>query len=479
VRIPTLFAVALGILFSSACAPAARPAAESPRSTAAEAPRSGSIFFWRASKKGKPGNVYLLGSVHLRGKDASLDRAITDAATKCERGAFELDLDALDPNEDARFVQSKGLLENQTLKDVVTPETFAAWTRVTTAEQLPTTMLERFRPWMAAVAMQLAILEKRGISGDHGIDKMLYVFEKQEPTKARQIIGLETSREQLQLLAGGSPRVQDLLLRSTALEIESDQLGKIITLYETGNEAAMNELLDKPRTGDPEMKPFIEAIFDHRNASMTEKIAPMVETEGCTVVTVGVGHVAGEGGIVRRLRDRGFDVERFSSRGPSSAEQMAHAVRKPKELVHREHGFSVRTSLTPTFQETPIPNSSFRSYNYVFVEGVSTVMTLAVLPIADAPMAKRIGAQLESIAKQALVAEGSEVTAVEATTVNEAKAVRARGDRRKGDVRAAQIITWTHGNRLFSLTAKSLGDGDPKKLDEQVTKLLDGFRHLD
>src|SRR5262249_10718253 len=195
-------------------------------------------------------------------------------------------------------------------------------------------------------------------------DQMLYVFEKQEPSKSRKVVGLETSREQLELLASGSARIQELMLRSTATEIEKDQVGKILTLYETGDEAGMTELLDKSRKDDPETKPFFEVVFDRRNITMTEKMVPMFETAGCTVVTVGVGHTLGDSGIVRRLRDRGFDVERVSSRGPTDSAKMAFTVSKPKEFVSHEEGFSVRKSSKPTTQKVPCPGMPVKGRKY-------------------------------------------------------------------------------------------------------------------
>jgi hypothetical protein len=251
----------------------------------------------------------------------------------------------------------------------------------------------------------------------------------------------------------------------------------IVTLYETGNEAGMNELLDKFRQDDPETKPFTEAVFDHRNVTMTEKIALMFDTSGCTVVTVGVGHTLGESGIVRRLRDRGFDVERVSLGGPTDSSKMAFTVSKPKEFVSHEDGFSVRASSRPTIQKIPIPGLPVNARNYVFVDGVTTVTTVTVLPLPDATTASRIGALLEPLAKEGLSREGVKVTGTEPMLVRGNKAVRVRGDHEQGDVRAAQSVSWVHGNRLYSITTKLLGDGDRNKLEEQMNKFLQDFQH--
>jgi uncharacterized protein YbaP (TraB family) len=474
VRIRLLSAF-VAIVLSTGCSSSTQHA-QTPAS-ASDAPRSGSIFLWHASKKGKPGSVYLLGSVHLRREKSSLDRAITDVATECERGAFEVDLDAVDPNETSQFVREKGVLEGKTLKDVVAPETFAAWSKAADANHLPRATLEKLKPWMAALATQVAVLEKRGIGGDQGIDRMLYSFEKQEPTKARKVIGLETVREQLELLSSGSPKLQDLMLRSTATEIESDQIGKMLALYESGNEAGMTQLLDKSQTNDPEMKQFSEAIFDRRNVTMTDKVVPMFDAPGCTVVTVGVGHTLGESGIVRRLRNKGFDVERVSSKGPADSAKLAFTVDQPKEFVSQEDGFSVRALSKPAIQEVPVPGIPVKARSYVFSDGTTMAAGITVLRLPDAAAASKLSGALEPLSKEGLAREGVKVTGTESTTVDGKKAVRVRGENAQGEVRAAQVVGWVHNQRFYSITVKLVGDGDPKKVEETMNQFVQSFRH--
>jgi len=104
---------------------------------------------------------------------------------------------------------------------------------------------------------------------------MLFAFEKQEPSKKRTIIGLESLMEQLSVFQSISPEGQDHMLHGAALGASTGETGKLITLYESGDEAALTALIESGRgSKDPEAEKFQKALIDRRNVTMTDRIGP-------------------------------------------------------------------------------------------------------------------------------------------------------------------------------------------------------------
>lgn len=441
-----------------------------PAQTAADAPKTGSIFFYKASMQGKPGTVFVLGSAHLRHEGSALDRAITDAATTCERGAFELDLEALDQNAAKELIQREGTLPaGKTLKDVVSADTYAAWAKATDEHKMNREKLDHLRPWLAAMVLGLATMKDDGTSPGEGVDKMLFAFEKQEPSKKRTIIGLETAAEQLAIFQNTSAEQQDAMLKAAAApKKDDDAAGKIISLYESGNEAGLAALVDEP--GEDSFK---AALIDKRNVSMTEKVAAMFDQPGCTVVTVGAGHVVGSKGIVQRLHDKGFAVERVAAQGPADEAHMAFAIPAPKEFVSPEDGFSAETIGAPTKQDVPIPGSDKPGHAWVFSHGGVSTTTLAVQPISSAEASQKVAKGLPVVLSSTLQKLGLTPSKPTAIKIQGEQALRASGEPGpNASVRHAEAVAIVHKQRLYLFINAQSAESDAAKDAEVFTKFL-------
>lgn len=453
------------------------PSQKPPAVAGAAAPRAGSIFFWHATQEGKPGSLWLLGSVHVRGENAApLDRAITDAATTCERGAFEIDFDSNDDAAVAEFVAREGMLHGKTLRDVVAPETYVAWSRAVEAHHLPRELHEKFQPWMAATMLQLGYLEGQGIRSDQGIDRLLYAFEKQEPTRKRSIRGLETALEQLTLLQKSLGPIQDLMLRASALGIEKKELEKLIALYAAGDEAGTERLIGD-RSSSPELVPLMEAIFDKRNVSMTEKVRPMFDEPGCTVVTVGVGHLVGATGIVQLLRRAGVTVERVPARGPTEPSKMAYSVMPPKVFVSEEDAFDVRSRAKAVRREAAMPGAvGDKMRIYVFAERASTAITVYATELASVLPSEKRSQLLTEMVSGGLLEMKLVVGKPEAATVAGEPAIRVRGDHGTGAIEAGEGVAFVHGRRLYMITGVRVPGSSTKDAKAELDELVASFR---
>ena len=110
-------------------------------------------FMWKVTSP-SGGEAYLLGSVHVLTKSfyplsSTIEQAFTWSRTLVE----EVDLDEMNNPATMMGLMGKATLpQGQTLDQIVSPETFAAVRARAEANGLPMLLLQRMKPWMAAVA---------------------------------------------------------------------------------------------------------------------------------------------------------------------------------------------------------------------------------------------------------------------------------------------------------------------------------------
>jgi hypothetical protein len=109
-------------------------------------------FLWKVTSP-SGGEAYLLGSVHVLTKSyyplsPTIDQAFAWSRTLVE----EVDLDEMNnPATMIGLVGKATLPQGQTLDQLVSAETFAAVSKRAEANGIPLMLLQRMKPWMAAV----------------------------------------------------------------------------------------------------------------------------------------------------------------------------------------------------------------------------------------------------------------------------------------------------------------------------------------
>ena len=152
---------------------------------------------------GKQNTVYLLGSIHvLREGDAALSEVAERAYQDAERLVMEIDLDdpgEADPMAMLEVMQRLALLpEGQSLRGVLGSD-YASLSRRAQQAGLDLALLDRFAPWLVATTLLQLELAKRGFSAELGIEQVL---ARRAAADDKPIQGLETTAQQLELLAG-------------------------------------------------------------------------------------------------------------------------------------------------------------------------------------------------------------------------------------------------------------------------------------
>ena len=255
---------------------------------------------------GMKNSVYLLGSIHLlREEDYPLPSAIYSAYEEAEVLVMELDMDDIDPVAEQALAIELGLIKDgRALRDLMGPTLYADAEELAEALQIPLTILERSEPWFAAITVEMMMLMRIGFDPKQGIESHLSGLATGDN---KEILGLETTREQLEILDNLSSESQREMLIQTltdSLEIEE----------------AMDEMIDAWRYGDirfledsllddmQEFEELHEAIVVQRNKNWVERIHELLNDEDDYLVVVGALHLIGEEGVPRLLSQRGLDV---------------------------------------------------------------------------------------------------------------------------------------------------------------------------
>ncbi|HEX6260995.1 MAG TPA: TraB/GumN family protein [Woeseiaceae bacterium] len=258
---------------------------------------------------GDTNTIYLLGSVHLlRANDHPLPSIIDTAYRDAEVIIMELDMDDIDPVEAQSLLTELGLIQGEkSLMDLMGDEAYAEAEVLAMSADIPLAMLEKSEPWLAAITVEQLMLARVGFNPVFGIEN--HLMEK-ALVDEKEILGLETIREQLEFLDGMSLESQSALLLQSLKE--SVDIQKI-----------MDELVDAWRHGDigfmednmlDEMKRYPElyrTIVVDRNLDWVAKIEKLLGNEDDYLIVVGALHLIGDEGVPSLLAERGRTVQQL------------------------------------------------------------------------------------------------------------------------------------------------------------------------
>lgn len=265
-------------------------------------------MLWKATKGGT--TIYLLGSLHiLLPSDYPLSKDVDDAYRQSSRLVFEVPPADMNPIAVMGPTAKYGmyLAADKSLHGDLDP---ALWQRMATyARQngLSAGVIDRMRPWLAALTVFSVELKKLGYDPDSGLDKH---FMDQALADHKATGGFETIEQQMQILSSTSQsdQVHDLTEMLDKLPKFPSEMGRLHGSWRSGDTASMYREEIKEFKGHPEAE---RKLLEDRNHAWIPKIEQIVASgPGDTLVIVGALHMLGPEGLVHLLQQEGFKVER-------------------------------------------------------------------------------------------------------------------------------------------------------------------------
>ena len=252
-------------------------------------------------------HVYLQGSVHLLRKEHyPLPGPIEQAYTEADVLVLESDLGvAEDPVQQMKLL-TRGMLEGDaTLKETLSPETWALAEEKVKALGLSMALFNAFKPWYFAMSITVFKLQNMGFSSLDGLD---WHFYRRAVADEKPVVGLETLAFQLDLfdeIAGGD---QEALVRQTLEDFDllETEMEALLRDWSTGNADRLERTLLKNLKDYPGV---YKRLVTDRNRNWVPRIADFLEEGRVHMIIVGAGHLGGEQGLLKLLAQKGYRLE--------------------------------------------------------------------------------------------------------------------------------------------------------------------------
>jgi uncharacterized protein YbaP (TraB family) len=259
--------------------------------------------------KGPHATVYLFGTVHALQKGQSWHSAKIDAAIK-DSGTLYLEIPNVDDAAAMQpLIMQLGLDQAHPLSTKLTADQLAKLTKVATSAGLPggESMLEPFKPWLAALTLSLMPLMKAGYDPSSGVELELKpaFVSANKPVK-----GFETAEQQMHYFDDMTDKAQVDYLVSELDDFDTgvEKFNKLIAAWYAGDVNALDQFNNAEfRDKHPDL---FQTLVVKRNEAFTTQIQTLLKGDGVTFVAIGAGHLVGKEGVPAMLEKQGFKVTR-------------------------------------------------------------------------------------------------------------------------------------------------------------------------
>jgi uncharacterized protein YbaP (TraB family) len=259
------------------------------------------------SLKGKTNTVYLLGSVHFLRPSEQLPATVDAAYRDAEQLLMEIDMDDLDPMQTQQLTLELGMLpEGQTLESQLGAATYAKVSDYARSLGIDPILLNRFKPWLAALTLVQVQLMKLGLDPNAGIEQRFVTRAAQDK---KEIRGLETLREQLAMMADlPAAQQREFLLYSVEdTERATREIDDLIAAWRVGDIARLSKLMAE---GFDQYPDLYRPLTIDRNRRWVTPIEDLLDDRDDYLVIVGALHLVGPDSVIDLLEKRGHKVTR-------------------------------------------------------------------------------------------------------------------------------------------------------------------------
>lgn len=257
---------------------------------------------WKISGNGLASPSYLFGTIHLIPEEKFLFSKNAQAAfTSCSQLALEINLDM--DKETKRMVAEKTLLpDGKSWEDYTTKEEYEKLTRYlkdsADISGMMIALYKKIKPFYVS-----GLILKEQIRNEISYEE---TFTDMAEKKKMPVLGLETILDQLSILDSISAEKQmKMLIQSLAESSPEREFQRLLTLYLSQDLDGMQSLV---KSESNTIEGFENLFLNERNRKWIPVIEKLI-VDKPTFIAVGAAHLGGEGGVIRLLRERGYQIE--------------------------------------------------------------------------------------------------------------------------------------------------------------------------
>lgn len=269
--------------------------------------------------------LYLFGTIHV-GDDrtAFLPQKVYDAFDGADALAVEFDDSSFTEEVEAdeelqtQLLQAYFYTDGTTIANHLDSELYEAAVLLMKASGQYTNRSDSMRPFVwSSILDDFYLSQGRSLTSSKGVDHRLMARAREQE---KEILNVESGIAQLELLAGYSDQVQQMLLAQSLNGSRNDSLAATYALYELWCDGDEQALIDRVAAMSDEERENVDAddlaIYDEyhskmeveRNQAMLDVARGYLDSGKTVFFAVGIAHMLGEAGLVQALRDEGYTV---------------------------------------------------------------------------------------------------------------------------------------------------------------------------
>jgi uncharacterized protein YbaP (TraB family) len=266
----------------------------------AQAQKLDNSLLWKVSGNGLSKPSYLYGTMHIT-CNASLDKNVLTALDNTQQMYLELDMD--DPNMQMEMMSGMMMKNGKKMSTLASPEDFAIVDKFLTENLgMSAKMLDGFMPALVEMMLMPKMMDCPMQSIE---EELIKVTQAQK----EEVYGLETVAAQMEALGAMPYEEQMEALIKTAKEGLAEgkkRYAELDKIYQSRDLAKIEAYMKAE-----ENKLYAdnaEVMLDNRNKNWIAKIEAAAK-EKPTFFGVGAAHLAGDNGVIKLLRKKGYKVE--------------------------------------------------------------------------------------------------------------------------------------------------------------------------
>lgn len=264
-------------------------------------------FIWYISK-GRAG-MYLVGSIHtLNPDDYPLPEVMESAFQHSRALVEEINLTLTDPASVQRQALRLGAYPpGKSLRTELPAKMYQQVAAGAQALGIDMQRLDRLQPWLGSIAILDMQLKQADFDPGLGVD---HHFANEAQMSGKRVIGLETTRYQLGLLARLPVKAQQGMLLQSLEQAENFQIEvhTLITAWENGDTAGLEKIVQKDFNHAP--LAYRRLITD-RNRAWFPRLRRLVQRGRPYFVVVGAAHLVGPEGLLARFKAAGYKIQQL------------------------------------------------------------------------------------------------------------------------------------------------------------------------
>ena len=251
--------------------------------------------------------IYLFGTIHLLKPGVSWFEGPVRAAFDESQTVV---LEVIDQNEGGAqdAIMRRALdIGGLPLSNKLDEETRTAYFAALEKHGAPVMVYDRVRPWFAALTLAVLPLRSLGYSPETGVDRAIHAAATDA---GKQLIGLETSAEQIGFFETMPEGLQLTLLNETIRELPElpETIEEMIAAWSAGDEDALAAIMNETAESSEEIE---RILLTERNERWSDWIAARMRQPGTVFMAVGAGHLAGDKSVQAMLEQRGLVAQRI------------------------------------------------------------------------------------------------------------------------------------------------------------------------